>query len=163
MQNDLAWDTTLGDSNIIVGITDDGVELTHEDLASNIFVNSGEIAGDLIDNDGNGYVDDANGWDFINDNNDANPSGGDAHGTHVSGISAGTTNNGIGIAGTSGGSTILPLKFFEVGAAWPAAAMAFLMVTVRSWFSSNNLAPAATEPDDTNTTWMPRSRQRTMN
>jgi subtilisin-like proprotein convertase family protein/subtilisin family serine protease len=123
MQNDLAWDTTLGDSNIIVGITDDGVELTHEDLASNIFVNSGEIAGDLIDNDGNGYVDDANGWDFINDNNDANPSGGDAHGTHVSGISAGTTNNGIGIAGTSGGSTILPLKFFEGGAAWPAAAI----------------------------------------
>lgn len=122
MQNNLAWDITLGSSSIIVGVTDDGVQTNHSDLNSNIWRNLGEgIEPDGLDNDGNGYIDDLNGWDFSSGNNDPNPnSSGDTHGTHVSGIAAGRTNNGIGVAGTAGGSTIMPLQFYGVGA-WTAA------------------------------------------
>jgi len=120
MQNDLAWDFTFGNPDIILGITDDGVSITHSDLNPNIWVNPGEIAGNGIDDDNNGYIDDVNGWDFSSGNNNPNPnSNSDDHGTHVSGICAGRTNNSIGIAGVSGHSTILPLQFYGVGA-WTA-------------------------------------------
>lgn len=121
MQNNLAWDFTYGNPDIILGITDDGVELAHTDLNPNIWVNPGEIAGNGIDDDNNGYIDDVNGWDFSSGNNNPNPnSSSDDHGTHVSGICAGRTNNSIGIAGVSGHSTILPLQFYGAGA-WTAA------------------------------------------
>ncbi len=111
MQNDIAWDTTLGDPSVIVAVTDQGVELAHSDLAANIWVNSGEIAGNGIDDDGNGYIDDINGWDFVADDNDPNPLvPGDDHGTHVAGIAAGVTNNGVGISGTAGGASIMALR-----------------------------------------------------
>ncbi|MEM7454200.1 MAG: S8 family serine peptidase [Planctomycetota bacterium] len=123
MQNDLAWDFTLGDPSIIIGVTDDGVDLPHVDLSANIWSNTGEIPGNLLDDDFNGYVDDADGWDFVNANNNPNPEQvSHDHGTHVAGIAAGTTDNGIGIAGTSGGSTIMPLQFYDyVSADWTAA------------------------------------------
>ena len=90
MQNDLAWDTTLGDPSIIIGITDDGFDLDHVDLQANIWTNTGEIAGNGVDDDGNGYIDDVNGWDFITGNNNPNPnSASNDHGTHVAGIAAG--------------------------------------------------------------------------
>jgi len=121
MQNDLAWDFTYGNADIMLGITDDGVEVTHSDLNTNIWVNPGEIAGNGIDDDNNGYIDDVNGWDFASGNNDPNPNSlSDDHGTHVSGICAGRTDNSIGIAGVSGHSTILPLQFYGVGS-WTAA------------------------------------------
>ena len=121
MQNDLAWDFTYGNADIMLGITDDGVEVTHSDLNTNIWVNPGEIAGNGIDDDDNGYIDDVNGWDFASGNNDPNPNSlSDDHGTHVSGICAGRTDNSIGIAGVSGHSTILPLQFYGVGS-WTAA------------------------------------------
>jgi subtilisin family serine protease len=121
MQNNLAWDYTYGNPDIVVGITDDGVETSHSDLNTNIWVNPGEIPGNGVDDDGNGYIDDVNGWDFSSGNNNPNPnSSGDDHGTHVAGISAARTDNGIGIAGVSGHSTILPLQFYGVGS-WTAA------------------------------------------
>ncbi len=120
MKNNLAWDITYGSADIMIGITDDGVELAHTDLSPNIWVNPGEIAGNGIDDDNNGYIDDVNGWDFSSGNNDPNPDGGDSHGTHVAGISAARTNNSIGISGVSGHSTILPLQFYGVGS-WTAA------------------------------------------
>ncbi len=70
---------------------------------------------DGIDNDGNGYVDDVEGWDFIDQDNNPNPNGLDNHGTHVAGIAAGRINNGLGIAGTAGGATIMPVKFYDGG------------------------------------------------
>jgi len=122
MQNDLAWDITYGSSNIMLGITDDGVETTHSDLSTNIWVNPGEIPGNGIDDDNNGYIDDVNGWDFSGGNNDPNPnSTGNDHGTHVAGICAGRTNNSIGIAGVSGHSKILPIQFYAGGGSWTAA------------------------------------------
>ncbi len=122
MQNNLAWDLSLGNPAIRVGVTDDGVALTHPDLAPNIFVNPGEIAGNGVDDDGNGYIDDVNGWDFSSNNNDPNPNGtSNDHGTHVAGIAAGRTNNGIGIAGVAGLATIVPLQFYAGTGAWTAA------------------------------------------
>ncbi|MCA8997222.1 MAG: S8 family serine peptidase, partial [Planctomycetaceae bacterium] len=113
MQNQLAWDITLGDSGVIIAVTDDGVDWDHVDLAANIWNNPGEIPGNGIDDDSNGYIDDVRGWDFIDNDNNPDHNGTDSHGTHVSGISAGRTNNSTGIAGTAGGSTIMPLKFYD--------------------------------------------------
>lgn len=116
MQNDLAWDITLGSSSIIMAVTDDGVDLDHEDLITNIWTNTGEIAGNGVDDDSNGYIDDVNGWDFSTGDNDPNPNtGGDDHGTHVAGICGGRTNNSTGIAGTAGGCTIMPIQWYGVG------------------------------------------------
>ena len=125
MENDDAWDITLGDGSIVIGVTDDGVDIDHEDLIANVWTNSGETPGDGFDNDSNGYVDDVNGWDFVFDNNDPNPdSSGDDHGTHVAGIAGARTDNATGVAGTAGRCTILPLQFFASGQLWTAANIA---------------------------------------
>lgn len=82
------------------------------DLASTPFwVNSGEAAGDGIDNDDNGYIDDINGWDFIN--SDAHPNDDEAHGTHVTGTIAQTTDNSLGVAGIAFNTTIMPVKVLD--------------------------------------------------
>ncbi|MFT3910329.1 MAG: S8 family serine peptidase [Ferruginibacter sp.] len=121
MDNDLAWNTTFGNASVTIGITDDGVDLLHEDLAPNIWTNPGEIAGNGIDDDGNGYIDDVHGWDFSNVNNDPSPEGTNNHGTHVAGIAAARTNNGIGVAGVAGQCTIVPLQFYGDINPWTAA------------------------------------------
>lgn len=99
----LAWDFGVGGVDalgnpIVVAVVDGGVDLTHEDLVNNIWINSKEIPGDGIDNDQNGYVDDINGWNaFTNTGAVAS----DMHGTHVSGILGAVGNNGKGIAGVN--------------------------------------------------------------
>ena len=70
----------------MVGVIDTGVDYTHPDLAANIWTNPGEIAGNGIDDDGNGFVDDVHGYDFVN--NDGNPMDDNGHGTHVAGTIA---------------------------------------------------------------------------
>jgi subtilisin family serine protease len=104
-----AWDLTRGDGSVVVGVIDSGVDWTHPDLAANVWINPGEVAGDGIDNDANGYVDDVRGWDFFNRDN--NPMDDNGHGTHVAGTIAASGNNGTGVAGVSWNAKVVPLKF----------------------------------------------------
>ena len=97
-----AWDTQRGSSAITVAVLDTGTNINHPDLEANIWTNPLEIAGNLIDDDNNGYVDDIHGWDFVDDDND--PTGIEDHGTHVSGTVSAVSGNGIGVAGVAGGA-----------------------------------------------------------
>jgi subtilisin family serine protease len=116
----LAWDTERGSSPVRIGIMDTGVDLTHPDLASQIWTLPGEIPGNGVDDDGDGYVDDVHGWNFGDGNNDPNPQavidtvdyGLDVgfHGTMVAGIASAATDNGEGIAGAGWHCSIVPLK-----------------------------------------------------
>lgn len=106
-----AWDTTTGSGRTIVAVIDTGVDYTHPDLASNMWRNSGEIPGNGIDDDGNGYVDDIYGWDWAN--NDNNPMDDNGHGTHVAGIIGALGNNGVGVAGVAWNVQIMALKFLS--------------------------------------------------
>ncbi len=113
IQAELAWDVTKGDSSIIVAIDDTGVDWDHPDLAANIWVNAGEIDGNGIDDDNNGYIDDVRGWDFGGTSgtpdNDPMEDRSD-HGTHVAGIVSAVTDNGAGIASIGYNTTIMPVK-----------------------------------------------------
>ena len=105
---DLVWAQTMGDTTQVIAILDTGVDWNHPDLKNKIWRNKAEIPGNGIDDDGNGLVDDIRGWDYIN--NDNNPSDDNSHGTHVAGIAAAESNNGIGIAGVCPNAKILPIK-----------------------------------------------------
>ncbi len=103
-----AWDINTGAESIVIAVVDTGMDLDHPDLVSKLWVNSDEIAGNGLDDDGNGYVDDRYGYDFYN--NDSTPDDDNGHGSHVSGIAAAATNNGTGVAGVSWGAKLMPLK-----------------------------------------------------
>lgn len=116
-----AWDITTGgkisnDKDIVIAVIDDGFQVDHPDLTDNIFINHGEIPGNGIDDDGNGYIDDYKGWNFET-NNDSLDVGN--HGNPVAGIIGAKGNNGIGIAGINWDVKILPLlldeRFTEAG------------------------------------------------
>ncbi len=106
-----AWGVTTGRSDLVVAVIDDGVDVTHPDLAARIWSNPGEVAANGLDDDGNGFVDDVNGWDFCN--GDASVfDAGDFHGTHVAGSIA-ASGNGAGIAGVAPNVKIMPVKFLD--------------------------------------------------
>jgi subtilisin family serine protease len=115
-----AWDITLGSPDITIAVLDDGVQRDHPDLVGNIFVNPGEIPGNGVDDDGNGFIDDVSGWDFSNNDNDPSPfiglddpPDGDVHGTAVAGVAAARGDNGKGGSGVCPRCTILPVKIFN--------------------------------------------------
>lgn len=103
------WDELgiYGDPGIIVAVIDEGVKYTHPDLAANMWVNEGEIPGNGIDDDENGYIDDVYGYNFCDKGPITwNKSGDSGHGTHCAGTIAAVNNNGIGVAGVAGGSGV---------------------------------------------------------
>ncbi len=108
-----AWDRHTGDGSVVVAVVDTGIDYNHPDLAANIWSNPAEIAGNGIDDDGNGRVDDSRGWDFAN--NDAAPLDDDVdgHGTHVAGIIGAVGNNAAGVSGVNWNVRLMPLKVLD--------------------------------------------------
>ena len=106
-----AWNVVTGTPTVAIAIVDSGVDLTHPDLAPNLWVNPGEIPGNGIDDDANGFVDDINGWNFVAGSNDVADDSG--HGTLVAGVAAARTDNGIGIAGVCGNCRFMPVKVMQ--------------------------------------------------
>ncbi len=104
-----AWDLTTGSPEVVVAILDSGVAYTHRDLAANMWLNPGEIPGDGIDNDNNGYVDDVHGIDVYS--GDSDPWDENGHGTHVAGTAAAVGNNGISVVGVAWQAKIMALRF----------------------------------------------------
>jgi subtilisin family serine protease len=103
---------TRGSSDIVVAVIDDGVDFSHPDLAGQAWTNPGETPDNGVDDDGNGYVDDVNGWDFCHDDKTVHDAGKGGHGTHVAGTIAARLN-GTGVLGVAPGIRVMALKFIE--------------------------------------------------
>lgn len=103
-----AWEISVGSPDLVVAVIDTGVYLKHPDLAANIWVNPSEIADNGIDDDNNGFIDDVNGWDVVD--NDNNPNDEMFHGTHCAGIIAASLGNNRGICGIAPRVKLLPLR-----------------------------------------------------
>ena len=117
-----AWSTNTGSRNVVVAIVDTGIDYLHEDLKDNIWTNNNEIPDNGIDDDGNGFVDDVHGWDFVSvdpgtvaDGEDPgppdnNPMDFQGHGTHVAGIVGAKGNNGIGVTGVAWDVSLMAVR-----------------------------------------------------
>lgn len=107
-----AWDITMGSPQQVVAVLDTGIFLQHPELIDQAWVNPGEVPGNGVDDDNNGYIDDVNGYDFYNDDSSVyDACDQDIHGTHVAGIIAARNNNIQGISGIAPGVKIMALKF----------------------------------------------------
>lgn len=102
-----AWDESTGGAAVRIAIIDSGMDMDHPDLVANIIVNNADPI-DGVDNDGNGVIDDRNGWDFYDGDN--NPNDQNGHGTHTGGTVGAVGNNGIGVAGVNWNCELIPLR-----------------------------------------------------
>ena len=107
-----AWaNGKTGSSTVYIGIIDEGYMYSHPDLAANAGVNPGEVAGNGVDDDGNGLIDDVRGWDFAGNDKEVFDGEGDDHGTHCAGTIGGKGGNGAGVAGVVWNVKLLSAKF----------------------------------------------------
>ncbi len=107
-----AWPRSSGGLGVVVAVLDTGVEVDHPDLADGLWVNPGEVCANGIDDDGNGYVDDCGGWDFVQQDPSPWEAGNHYHGTHVAGI-IGARQNDVGIAGVAPSVQIMDLRVLD--------------------------------------------------
>jgi len=106
-----AWDLSTGSSAVVVADIDTGLKYTHEDIAGNAWINPGEIAGNGVDDDANGFVDDIYGADFYY--NDSNPADEHGHGTHTAGTIGAMGNNLLGVVGVNWSVKIMAIKIYD--------------------------------------------------
>ncbi|MBA3327052.1 MAG: S8 family serine peptidase, partial [Solirubrobacterales bacterium] len=114
-----AWDLTTGSAAAFVAVIDSGVAADHPDLRGQVAMNRGEIAGNGVDDDANGYVDDLVGWDFVGD--DPVPEDANGHGTHVAGTVAARGNDGTGVVGVAPTTRIMALRVLDANGAGTVA------------------------------------------
>ena len=139
-----AWDVETGSADVVVAIVDTGIDYAHPDLAANIWTNAQEIPGNDLDDDGNGFIDDVHGYDFLN--GDPDPMDDNGHGTHVSGIVAAVGDNGIGVAGVAWNVKVLPLKFLdETGTGSTVGAVQAIEYAIRNGARILNLSWGGTD------------------
>lgn len=108
-----AWDLVTGATNIVIAVIDAGLDTNHPDLSGQLWVNPGEIAGNGVDDDNNGHIDDIHGWNFVDDNADLSDNTG--HGTQVAGIIAAATDNNQGVAGVCWNCRLMVVKVVQPG------------------------------------------------
>ncbi|NJM61512.1 MAG: S8 family serine peptidase [Oscillatoriales cyanobacterium RU_3_3] len=108
-----AWGIQTGSKDVTVAVIDTGGDYRHQDLAANTWRNTGEIAGNGVDDDNNGFVDDVHGYDFVN--TDGDPMDDEGHGTHVAGTIGAVGNNNIGVVGVNHNVSLMHLKFLDSG------------------------------------------------
>jgi len=124
-----AWNLFTGDPNFVIADIDTGMQIDNVDLAANVYTNPGEIPGNGIDDDANGFVDDVHGWDFLEDDN--NPQDDVDHGTHTAGTMGAVGNNVLGIAGVNWQCKLMPLKFIGVNGGYSSDAIAAIQYACR--------------------------------
>ncbi len=120
-------------NDVVVAVVDGGVDLVHEDLAANIWVNKNEIPGNGKDDDKNGYVDDINGWNAYSNSGDVTE---DEHGTHVSGTVGAIGNNAIGVAGINWGAKIMAINGATNSTSVVLKAYGYVLKQKQLWISS---------------------------
>ena len=113
MQAPETWDYETGSESVIAAVIDTGLDVAHSDINANVWVNPGEIAGNGIDDDSNGVIDDVHGYDAVFD--DGDPEDGYYHGTHCASSIASVTNNSIGVAAVNWRAKLLPVRIFDSG------------------------------------------------
>jgi len=115
-----AWEVTQGSKDIVVAVIDTGIDVNHKDLAGNLWVNPGETGADAnghdkatngIDDDGDGFIDDVHGWNFVSNNNSLTDNHG--HGTHIAGIIGANGEKGSGLKGVAPKVSLMVLKYYD--------------------------------------------------
>jgi len=141
------WDIERGKSAIIAAVLDTGVELDHPDLESKVWMNARELVGNDIDDDKNGCIDDVHGCNFVALPPSSDASDDHGHGTMVAGILGARSNNGVGVAGTAWGVTLLPVKVLDSTGAGTASDVAQgIVYAAKSGAQIINLSMARPSP-----------------
>ena len=152
-----AWDITTGNSSIVIGVIDTGIDYQHPDLSANSWTNQAELNGTAgVDDDGNGYIDDIKGWNFYSNNN--NPLDDHGHGTHVAGIIGAIGNNAFGVAGVAWQVQIVAIKWIgasgsgtasgAIGAVDYSNSIPNIVLTNNSWRLSGSTQALKDEIDE---------------